>query len=171
MRTWKQPNFTLIGAFCFPYPLGKKKIIQQYQHLSLHLWEDFLPHRFLQLRALNPSYWNLLSVGFFLFLFSLWLNDSTSEDAAWMYGLLCLFLSGMRMAGKGTCTKIVSNLNWKTFKYLKCQICFSISLIWRIHNGSHLISGVYGFVFKTKTSFSSSDGWAICRTSLLLIAG
>lgn len=167
----KTAKFYPYWGFLFSLPLRKEKIIQQYQHLSLHLWEDFLPHRFLQLRALNPSYWNLLSVGFFLFFFSLWLNGSTSEDGAWMYGLLCLFLSGMRMEGKGTCTKIVSNLNWKTFKYLKCQICFSISLIWRIHNGSHLISGVYGFVFKTKTSFSSSDGWAICPSSLLLMAG
>lgn len=75
------------------------------------------------------------------------------------------------MEGKGTRTKTVGNLDWKIFKYLKCQIHFSISLVQHIHNGSHLISGVYGLVFKTKTSFSPSDGWAICHSSLVLMAG
>lgn len=31
--------------------------------------------------------------------------------------------------GKGRNTQTMGNLDRKTFKYLKCQICFSVSLI------------------------------------------
>lgn len=125
------PEFTLIGLFVFSYRLRKKKKIQQYQQLSLNLWEDSLPHRFLQLRALTPSYWNLLSVVVFLFFVIKWVSFRR-----WGLGVRAALFVAIRDGdgGKGTGTKTVGNPDWKILKYLKSQICFSVSLIWLTFN-------------------------------------
>lgn len=75
LQTAGWQHLPLLGSL-FPLPLGekikiniyiyKKNNLQQCLHLSLYLWEPFLPHGFPQLMPLTPSYWNLLSVTSFL---------------------------------------------------------------------------------------------------------
>lgn len=160
----------LLGL-CFPYSLGKK-VIQQYQQLSLHLWEDFLPRRLLQSWALPPSYWNLLSAVSFFSLFFIPLIKSVNLRE-WALGVWAGLFIPVKDGdgGEGNVHQNVGSCNWKIFKYLKGQVCFSISLIWHIHHGLHLISRAYGPVFVTKTSFSPSDGQTIRHSSLVLTAG
>lgn len=52
-------------------------------------------------------------------------------------GVCAALFIPIRDREKGEGNKHPNNLDWKTFKYLKYQICFSVSLIGRIHNISH----------------------------------